>query len=129
MMLEEKDRLLALFDDPSRWCRDMEACDGQGRAVHYDDPQAVAWDLTGGLCRLFGWVRAMELFPQLDRSLSPKAVATSAYPPANPGIASMVALQELNDQPELSYDSLIQSLHALPVWRAGGLTGAGESSQ
>lgn len=116
MTRTEKESLLSTFSLPARWCKDMEACDDQGEAVAYNHPTAVAWDLTGGLCRLFGWDRALELFPQLARSmLGMRSVARrSGFE-----VACMVALQEFNDHPETTHGLLLARLHSLPVWSGG----------
>ena len=116
MTLNEKDRLLSMFLLPTSWCKEMEACDSSGESVHYDDPSAVAWDLTGGTCFLFGWDRAQQLFPQLERHLLNSRRNTLV---PNAAIASMVALQEFNDQPETTHSMLLDRIRTMPVWTRG----------
>lgn len=116
MTQSEKDRLLSMFAPATKWCKEMEACDGSGESVHYDDPGAVAWDLTGGLCLLFGWDRAGELFLQFDRHLlDGKRMARGS----NVMIASMVALQEFNDRPDTTHQVLLERIGTMPVWSRG----------
>jgi hypothetical protein len=126
MLLGEKERLLALFDDKRRWCQHAEARDDHGDAVRYDDGTAVAWDLTGALCLLFGWRRACELFPQLDRHISGKKKVFALR--KNPDIDSMAALQQYNDLHETTYERIVGRLRTMPVWRgksvSGGRSGA-----
>ena len=97
MMPEEKEQLLALLDHERRWCRDAEAHDANSDAVHYNDGAAVAWDVTGALCRLFGWRRACVLFGQLDRHINGKRVA-NGWPARDVEMDAMGALQDFNDQ-------------------------------
>ena len=86
MMPDEKAQLLALLEDERRWCRDAEARDADGNSVSFHDATAVAWDITGALCRLFGWRRACELFRQLDRHIHGKRGArTKASVPDQAG--------------------------------------------
>ncbi|MCA9245066.1 MAG: hypothetical protein KDA32_14000, partial [Phycisphaerales bacterium] len=66
-MPEEREQLLQLLNAPSRWTQHMEAQDERGAPALYDSDDAVAWDLTGALCRLFGWRRGLALFEQIDR--------------------------------------------------------------
>lgn len=122
MLKDEKDRLLALLHSRNKWCRDAEARDHQGRPVHFDDPAAVAWDLTGAVCVLFGWARALELFPQLERQLvggrRVGACLLNSRSP-DPRIGSMVAIQEYNDKSETTHEELISRLKAMPVYQRG----------
>lgn len=118
MTQNEKDRLLSMFLPAVRWCKEMEACDGSGQSVHFDDPAAVAWDLTGGLCFLFGWERAGILFPQLERHILDDRRSARA---GNASIASMVALQEFNDRPETTHQRLLECIRTMPVWAHGPL--------
>jgi hypothetical protein len=112
MTHREKQELLELFSIPANWCQETEARNWEGNSVRYDDPSAVAWDLTGGTCRLFGWDRAIELFPQMERHITGRKHAAEV---ANPGIASMVNLQEFNDSSDTSYDVLLLRLQSLPA--------------
>ena len=115
MMPEEKEQLLALFDDDHKWCRDAEAHDANGDAVRYDEASAVAWDITGALCRLFGWRRACQLFTQLDRHIN-GAGAVARRPVRHAEIASMVALQAFNDRLETTFEMICGQLETMPVW-------------
>ncbi len=113
MMAEEKKRLVAWFDDQRRWCREAEARDSTGNPVRFDDPEAVAWDLTGALCRLFGWPRASVLFGQLDRHISGRK-RLERYN-HNREIESMVALQYYNDREDTTLEALLARLGTMPV--------------
>lgn len=125
MTEREKKDLLELFSIPANWCQETEARNWEGNSVRYDDPSAVAWDLTGGVCRLFGWDRAMELFPVMERHMVGRKPETST---ANPGIASMVNLQEFNDSTDTSFDVLLHRLQGLPVSREAAAESAGSIS-
>jgi hypothetical protein len=119
MMQYEKERLLTLLGTSSNWCQHAEARDRRGHAVHYDDPAAIAWDLTGAVCVLFGWARALELFSQLERQLvGRKHAAKRSFGLQNkdPQICSMVAVQEFNDHTETTYEFVVTRLKALSVY-------------
>jgi hypothetical protein len=122
MTQEEKGRILTLLGERSRWCQEAEAHDGQGADVRYDDPAASAWDLTGAVCHLFGWDRAMELFQQLARHLAGRKPPTGRHvsQPRDLQIASMAELQDFNDQPMTSHESMITWLTAIPVVQPRG---------
>lgn len=117
MMTDEKDQLMALLEDPKKWCRNAEAVDVNGNAVHYDDPAAVAWDVTGALCRLFGWPRACVLFGQFHRRIHGKP-AKSGWPPRDTEMDAMAALQDFNDSDDTNIESLRARIESIPVWRA-----------
>jgi hypothetical protein len=114
MLVSEKERLLALFADRRCWCQGAEARDASGDAVHFDDPAAVAWDLTGAVCLLFGWPRALELFHQLDEHI--RRVKRNSLPLHNPDIASMASLQDRNDDSDTTFEMVTGWLHSMPVW-------------
>jgi hypothetical protein len=114
MMPSEKEELLALFDREQRWCQDAEACDLEGNAVQFDDAAAVAWDITGALCRLFGWERARVLFGQLERHINGKR--RPHWYNQSPEIESMLALQDYNDRADTSFDRMLGQLGTMPVW-------------
>jgi hypothetical protein len=116
MMSDEKAQLLALLSGPGHWCRDAEARDANGGAVRFDDGKAVAWDITGALCRMFGWQRACVLFEQVEKHLigKPRAFSRSM---TNPSIDAMRALQDFNDQPGMTFEMLRARLEAMPVWQ------------
>ena len=118
MISDEKTQLLTLLGHEGNWCRDAEAHDANGTPVHYDDQFAVAWDLTGALCRLFGWRRACELFVQLERHIIGKKRIVGWQVTA-PGIDAMRALQDFNDRTDTSFDILRQRIEAIPVWNGG----------
>jgi hypothetical protein len=115
MMLEEKEQLLALLDHERRWCRDAEAHNADGDAVRYDDEEAVAWDVTGALCRLFGWQRACVLFGQLDRHINGKRV-TMRRAARDAEMHAMSALQDFNDQVDMTFDIVRERIETMPVW-------------
>lgn len=116
MMPDEKTRLLALLTGPGDWCRDAEARDAEGAAVRFDDDTAVAWDITGALCHVFGWRRACVLFEQVEKHLvgKPRAFSRSM---SNPSIDAMRALQNFNDRVETTFETLRAQLEAMPVWQ------------
>lgn len=119
MMQDEKERLLSLLGTSSRWCQHAEARDRRGHAVHYSDPSAVAWDLTGAVCVLFGWTRALELFSQLERQLlGRKRAARRSFslPIRDPRIGSMVAVQEFNDRTDTTYEAIMARLSELSAY-------------
>jgi hypothetical protein len=115
MMPEEKEQLLALLEHERRWCRSAEAHDANSDAVQYDDDAAVAWGLTGALCRLFGWQRACVLFGQLDRHHSGKRVAIG-WPARDVEMDAMCALQDFNDRVDMTFDMMRQRIETMPVW-------------
>ena len=115
MMPEEKEQLLALLDHERKWCRGAEAQDANGDAVSYDDGAAVAWDLTGAMCRLFGWRRACVLFEQLDRHINGKRVAIG-WPSGDAEMHAMGALQNFNDQVDMTFDLVRARIDTMPVW-------------
>jgi hypothetical protein len=115
MMPDEKERLLALFDGEQRWCQDAEARDRNGNAVPFDDTRAVAWDITGAMCLLFGWRRACQLFCQLDRHISGQK--RDGWFNRKPEIDSLAALQDYNDDNETTYEMVLRELRTMPVWR------------
>jgi len=115
MVQAEKDKLLALLDSEERWCQDAEARDEDGNPVRHSDVAAVAWDISGALCRLFGWRRARELFVQLDRHVNGRR--EPVYRPArDAGIDSMVALQAFNDRDDTTFEVLREQIRTIRVW-------------
>jgi len=130
MMPEEKEQLLALLDHERRWCRDAEAHDANSDAVHYDDDAAVAWDVTGALCRLFGWRRACVLFGQLDRHINGRRVAIG-WPAGDAEMDAMGALQDFNDRVGMTFDMMRERIETMPVWHGNarriGATSGNES--
>ena len=113
MLHDEKEKLLELLHAEPRWCKEAEARDRRGCAVRYDDATAVAWDLTGALCLLFGWRRAGELFQQLDRHITGQK--RERHIQRNVTIASMAALQDFNDLRRTTYDEVMTRLRTMPV--------------
>lgn len=118
MMPDEKTKLLELLAEPAAWCRDAEARDADGEPVTYDSDAAVAWDLTGALCRLFGWRRACVLFPQVDRHVVGKRKGVQ-WPVTDPGIDAMKSLQDFNDGADTTYEMVRARLEGMPVWTSG----------
>jgi len=116
MMPDEKEQLLALLEHEGSWCQDAEAHDADGDLVRYDDQAAVAWDITGALCRLFGWQRACVLFGQLDRHIHGKRI-TSGWPKRNTDMDAMAALQEFNDRADTTFALLRGQIESMPVWQ------------
>lgn len=114
MMQEEKDRLIALFADKHQWCQGVDARNRSGEAVRHDDKAAVAWDIVGGMCRLFGWKRASELFGPMSRHFSGRRLSpTRQYLPTH----AMTALLDFNDDGDTTYELIVTKLQELPVWR------------
>lgn len=114
MLPEEKERVLAFFETEARWCQHAEARDTNGGAVQYDDPEAVAWDLTGGLFRLFGPQRTNVLLGQIERHISGRKRPYQFG--RDPVIESILALQSYNDRPETTFETLVGCLQTIPVW-------------
>lgn len=119
MTTEEKTQLLELLAHEGCWCRDAEATNAQGHPVRYDDPSAVAWDLTGALCRLFGWPRACVLFCQLDRHIHGKRYVPS-WPVRDIEMDAMASLQQYNDGQEIPFAKVREQIATMPVWVRGG---------
>ena len=115
MMPDEKTQLVTLLVHHGKWCRDAEACDANGHAVRFDDDTAVAWDITGALCRLFGWKRACVLFGQLDRHINGKRVAMRR-PARDAEMHAMSALQDFNDRADVTFDVVRERIETIPVW-------------
>lgn len=114
MMQNEKERLIELFNDRSRWCQDVEARDAAGTPVRYDDARATAWDLVGGMCRLFGWERAQRLFPHIRRNVARlKRPATDFR---DQYLAAMSALLDFNDEGQTTHSMIIARLREMPVY-------------
>jgi hypothetical protein len=116
MMPDEKTQLLSLLEHADRWCRESEAVDARGNDVVYDDDAAVAWDITGALCRLFGWRRACVLFSQLDRHINGKRISPG-WPRRDSEMDAMAALQDFNDRVDTTFELLRERLETMPVWQ------------
>jgi hypothetical protein len=131
MSPNEKEKLVTFFAAEERWCQEAEARDEAGEAVHYNDPSATAWDITGSVCLLFGWRRALELFPQLDRHV--RQIKRSRWWVHNPGITSMAALQDSNDNTNTTFEMITGWLKSMPVWnghsRCSQLPGRGHPTE
>lgn len=121
MMPDEKAQLLDLLEHDGKWCRDSEALDAAGNGVAYDDDTAVAWDITGALCRLFGLQRACVLFEQIERHLAGKRRGMQ-WPLSDTSMDAMKALQAFNDHSETTFELLRERLEAMPVWTSGQRT-------
>jgi hypothetical protein len=117
-MPDEKTQLLALLEQADKWCRNAEAIDARGNGVFYDDDTAVAWDITGAVCRLFGWECACALFEQLERHFFGKR-PISGWPPRDTVIDAMKALQDFNDSADTTFELMHERLAAMPVWSRG----------
>ena len=118
MISDEKAQLLALLEHADKWCREAEARDANGHAVCFDDDAAVAWDITGALCRLFGWHRACVLFGQLERHIVGKRRIVG-WPVRDIAIDAMKALQDFNDRTETTFEMLRERIEAMPIWNSG----------
>ena len=115
MMENERERLIALLADESAWCQDVEARDKDGNPVRYDQDKAVAWDLTGATCYLFGWRRACVLFEQLGRHILGKK--RPMHIQRNPPLYAMAELQAYNDREEMTHAEIMEKLRTTPIWR------------
>lgn len=107
----EKSMLLELLDQKNRWCQEVEARDAAGSPVHYNDTSAVAWDLVGAFCKLFGWVRACKLFIQVTE-LAPHQ---RFWADDQRAIAAMVALQEFNDAADMTHEMMMTWVRSVRV--------------
>lgn len=114
MFQEEKDKLIAFFDAENRWCQGVDAADQNGQAVHYNDEKAVCWDIVGGLCHLFGWKRALELFEPISRHMAGRRPVGTAT--RKTAMAAMSALCDFNDQEDMTREGVLERLRELPVW-------------
>jgi hypothetical protein len=115
MLPTEKDELLAFFENERRWCTEAEARDAHGSPVKFHDPLATAWDVTGAMCRLFGWKRARTLFGQLERNIHNRRRPIRGFN-RDAAIESMVTLQAYNDRPETAFEVILTLLKTMPVW-------------
>jgi hypothetical protein len=113
MMQNEKDKLLVLFENESRWCQGVEARDERGKPVHYNDERATAWDVVGGLCFLFGWDRACKLFVQVSQQVTG---LKRGYGLRNREMAAMASLQDFNDKRGTTYDLVMERLRDIRVY-------------
>jgi len=116
MRQDEKDKLLTLFEKQSQWCKHVEARDKRGQPVHYDDKTAVAWDLVGGMCFLFGWERACALFKEVERHVSGLQRCRAARAPE---MAAMAFLKDFNDKRDTTYNLIMAKLRDVPVQNRG----------
>ncbi|HPF38329.1 MAG TPA: hypothetical protein P5081_15915 [Phycisphaerae bacterium] len=118
MTQEERQGLLDLLNDESRWCRDFEARDSNGDPTCFDSDDAVSWDLTGAICRLCGWDRALALFGQFARHINGRR--TSVLLSRDNGVGAMGELQVFNDHPETTFDDIRRQIDSMPIWSPGG---------
>lgn len=116
MMPDEKEKLLSLLERGEAWCRNAEATDRSGNGVAYDDETAAAWDISGALCRLFGWRRACVLFGQFDRHIHGKH-AFSGWPIPDTEMDAMIALQDFNDRVDTTFEAVRGKIETMPVWQ------------
>ena len=114
MMPDEKEQVLALFNEKNKWCQLCEARDGHGNPVPYNDETAVAWDIVGGMCRLFGWRRACQLFGQMSRHIG--GAQRTRFGQDEEMIA-MAALFDFNDATDTTYEKVMAMLQDMPIWR------------
>ncbi len=113
MSSSEQDRLAGLLDDAQRWSQGAEARDDQGEPVAFSDHTAVAWDLSGALCRLFGWPRAAELFPEVARHVPGQDEHERGGGAG--AIDALVALQNWNDDPQTAHADVLALVRRVPV--------------
>jgi hypothetical protein len=115
----KKETLLDLLCDERRRCKGAEARGQHGNAVRYDDVTAVAWDLTGATCSLFGWQRARVLLYRFDGLITGRQREYRFG--QNSGIAALAALQDFNELGATTYDEISAGLSRMPARRAEGL--------
>ncbi|MCO6435638.1 MAG: hypothetical protein J5J06_00950 [Phycisphaerae bacterium] len=120
MMAEEREQLVRFFDEGRCWCQHAEARNASGDPVQYDDPDATAWDLTGALCRLFGWQRATVLFGQIERHLEPGKHRMHYL--RDEIVDPMCVLQQFNDRDETAFADIIEQVQSIPLWRGAPKT-------
>ncbi len=125
MTEQEKDRLLALFGEEAHWCQQSEARDSASNPVGYDDTSAVAWDLVGGLCHLFGWQRASELFGDVHRHVSNKPESSADE---DEDMTAMSALFDFNDAEDMTYERVLGMLQGLRVGAGGAAVAEANST-
>ncbi len=113
MMEDEKDKLLALFENEGRWCQRVEARDQRDNPVHYNDARAAAWDVVGGMCFLFGWDRACKLFVQVAQQVTG---LKHGHATRDREMAAMAALQDFNDKRDTTYDLIMARLRDVRVY-------------
>ena len=114
MRTDELNELMELLANPKHWCQGAEARTASGAPVKYSDPEAIAWDITGALCVLFGWERACILFCQIDKHLlKDRSLRWRVH---DVHVESMLALQEINDSHSTSHDWLIERLKTMRVF-------------
>jgi hypothetical protein len=124
MLQHEKEKLLELFESKSRWCQHVEARDKRGHPVHYNDATAAAWDVVGGMCFLFGWERACQLFMQVGRHV---AGVKPVHGLRDREMAAMASLVDFNDRHGTTHELVITSLRDLRVYSRKPSTVAGFS--
>jgi hypothetical protein len=112
MMQHEKNKLLALFENESRWCQHVEARDERGRPVHYHDKKAVAWDVVGGMCLLFGWERACKLFGPVAWHVGGHQRYLTY---GDWEMTAMASLQNFNDKCDTTYALIMARLRVVQV--------------
>jgi hypothetical protein len=117
MLNAEKLKLIELFANESRWCRRAEARDSAGSAVHYRDATAKAWDLAGGMRRLFGWDRTQTLFRHVGRDVAKITPARCLL--YHHEAASMSALLDFYDDLGTTYELIVARLSQMPVYDDG----------
>lgn len=113
MTQNEREQLLNLFVDKQRWSQGSEARTESGDPVSFDDDSASAWDLVGGLCKLFGWKRANQLFDQLHRHIIGQ---TFDSPNQASDSSAMSALIDYNDASDTTYEKMMATLRDIPAW-------------
>jgi hypothetical protein len=114
MMQNEKEKLIAFFADKSRWCQQVEARNAAGTPVCYHDETATAWDVVGGMCRLFGWERAQRLFPHVGRNVARLQRHRSDF--RDHQAAAMSALLDFNDERDTTHTLIMARLREMPVY-------------
>jgi len=109
----EKVKLLALFRNESFWCQEAEARNAVGEEVKLNDSCATAWDLTGGLCALFGWERACALYGQIAQHL--RAQSDPGVRAEFEAMEAFAVLQEFNDRESTRFADVFSLLESMPV--------------
>lgn len=118
MRQDEKDLLIEFFGEKEKWCQGVDALDGDGNAVRRDDDSAKAWDLIGGLFRLFGERRATRLCETVARHVSRDPSSRRRFGAGVRDLewAVLITLLDFNDSQTTDYEVLMHTLRDLPVW-------------
>ena len=125
MTREERQGLLDRLKNQPRWRRDFEARDSKGDPTCFDSDDAVSRDLTGAICRLRRWDRALALFGQFARQFIGRRASVPLS--RDSGVGAMGALQVFNDPPEKTFDNIRRQIDSTPIRSTGGRRSTNDS--